>query len=410
MPAQPRGRPPIETSTTRLRSGIPPLLAAYWTFGQYWGVWVVVFPEYLRSNGISAGEAGWQFGMMAAVSIVVMTLIAPRLQGLPHTTTVPAALGIMGAGAFLVSSLPPEWLWVAFVVLGTGNGLIDVFVNVAAQGIESGSGRPVFQWLHAAYSVGGITGALGAGIALTLGVSFRTCLGATAVLLIAAAVWNLLSPALARAERVIQERPARVSLTAFLRSPVLIAPAVVVLFAFLVEGSMDVWSVIYLRHTLGATVLGASIAFAAFALAMTFGRAFAARILFDLGPRRTILVSGVGSLIAGIAATVAGTPVVAAVAFLVLGFFIASAAPAAFGLVERSEEHPAVAIAAITTAGYSGFVVGPPIMGWLAQTSGLRATIGLIVVATVGVVVAGLFTPRLVAEAAPSFAGSDEEA
>jgi len=343
----------------------------------------------------------------------VMTLVAPRLQGLPHTTTVPAALGIMGAGAFLVSSLPPGWLWVAFVVLGTGNGLIDVFVNVAAQGIESRSGRPVFQWLHAAYSVGGITGALGAGIALTLGASFRTCLAATAVLLIVAAGWNLLSPSLARAERVIQEHPARISLTALVRSPVLVAPAVVVLFAFLVEGSMDVWSVIYLRHTLGATVLGAAIAFAAFALAMTFGRAFAARILFDLGPRRTILVSGVGSLVAGVAATVAGTPVVAAVAFLVLGFFIASAAPAAFGLVERSEEHPAVAIAAITTVGYSGFVVGPPIMGWLAQTAGLRATIGLMVLATIGVVAAGLFTPRStpesVAEAAPSLPASEGE-
>jgi MFS family permease len=357
-------------------------------------VWVVVFPEYLRSNKISEGEAGWQFGMMAAVSIVVMTLLAPRLQGLPHTATVPSALAIMGAGAFLVAYLPPESLWIAFIVLGFGNGLIDVFVNVAAQGIESGSHRPVFQWLHASYSVGGITGALGAGIAVTFGVSFRVCLAATGVLLLVAAAWNLLSPTLARAERVIQERTTRVSISAFLRSPVLIAPAIVVLFAFLVEGSMDVWSVIYLRHTLGATVLGAAIAFAAFALAMTFGRAFAARILFDLGPRRTILVSGVGSLVAGIAATIAGTPVVAAVAFLVLGFFIASAAPAAFGVVERSEEHPAVAIAAITTVGYSGFVVGPPILGWLAQTAGLRATIGLMILATVGVAAAGIFTPK----------------
>src|SRR3954468_18017549 len=205
-PAQLRGRAPIDTATTRLRSGIPPLLTAYWTFGQYWGVWVVVFPEYLRFNGISEGEAGWQFGMMAAVSIVVMTLLAPRLQGLPHTATVPSALAIMGAGAFLVAYLPAESLWIAFIVLGFGNGLIDVFVNVAAQGIESGSHRPVFQWLHASYSVGGITGALGAGIAVTRGVSFRVCLAATGVLLLGAAAWNLLSPALARAERVIQER------------------------------------------------------------------------------------------------------------------------------------------------------------------------------------------------------------
>jgi hypothetical protein len=382
---------------------VPPLLAAYWTFGQYWGVWVVVFAEYLRANRLSPGEAGIQFGAMAAVSILVMTLVAPRLQGLPHTVIVPVSLTSMGLGAFLVAYLPTPWLWVAFVMLGIGNGMIDVFVNVAAQGVESSLRRPVLQWLHGSYSVGGITGALGAGIALAAGISFRTCLTATGVLLFAAAAWNLLSPAFARAARASTERLTRVSLTAFVRSPMLIVPALVILSAFLVEGSMDVWSVIYLRHTLGASTLAGAVAFAAFALAMTFGRAFAARILFDLGYRRTILVSGVGSLIAGIAATVAGEPLVAGLAFLPLGFFIAAAAPAAFGLVEGSGEHPAVAIAAMTTVGYAGFVVGPPIMGWLAQTAGLRATIGLIVLATAGVALGGIFSPRI-----PEKSGEEE--
>ncbi|MDP9242317.1 MAG: hypothetical protein M3O84_03985, partial [Actinomycetota bacterium] len=61
--------------------------------------------------------------------------------------------------------------------------------------------------------------------------------------------------------------------------------------------------------------------------------------------------------------------------------------------VEGSGEHPAVAIAAMTTVGYAGFVVGPPIMGWLAQTAGLRATIGLMVLATAGVALGGIFAP-----------------
>jgi MFS family permease len=212
-------------------------------------------------------------------------------------------------------------------------------------------------------------------------------------MLFGAASWNHFSPALTRAARSPSERLTRVSLTAFARTPMLIVPALVILSAFLVEGSMDVWSVIYLRHTLGASILAGAMAFAAFALAMTIGRAFAARILFDLGYRRTILVSGVGSLVAGIGAAVAGSPVIAAIAFLPLGFFIAAAAPAAFGLVEGSGEHPAVAIAAMTTVGYAGFVVGPPIMGWLAQTAGLRATIGLMVLATAGVALGGIFAP-----------------
>ncbi len=359
-------------------------------------MWVVVFAEFLRANGLTSGEVGIQFALMAGVAIVVMTLLAPRLQGLPHTVTVSMALTTHGLGSVLVAFAPPAWLPFAFVLLGIGNGLIDVFVNVAAQGVEVSIQRPVLQWLHGAYSLGGVTGALGAGIALTGGISFRTSLGATGLLLLATAAWNVLSPGLARVKRDPAERLTRVSLSAFRRTPVLILPAIVVLSAFLVEGSMDVWSVVYLRHTLGASILAGAVAFAAFALAMTIGRAFAARILFDLGYRRTILVSGIGSLVAGIAAAVAGSPVIAAIAFLPLGFFIASAAPAAFGLVEGSGESPAVAIAAMTTVGYSGFVVGPPIMGWLAQTAGLRATIGLMVVATAGVALGGLLAPARV--------------
>ncbi|MDP9241761.1 MAG: hypothetical protein M3O84_01135, partial [Actinomycetota bacterium] len=321
------------TGVAPARRAVPPLLAAYWTFGQFWGVWVVIFAEFLRANGLTPGAVGVQFALMAGVAIVVMTLLAPRLQGLPHTVTVPVALATHGLGSLLVAYAPPEWLTLAFVLLGVGNGLIDVFVNVAAQSVEVSVQRPVLQWLHAAYSVGGVTGALGAGIALTAGMSFRICLGATSILLFAAAIWNLVSPGLASLTRDPAERLTRVSLSAFRRTPVLVLPAIVILSAFLVEGSMDVWSVIYLRHTLGASILAGAMAFAAFALAMTIGRAFAARILFDLGYRRTILVSGVGSLIAGIGAAVAGSPVIAAIAFLPLGFFIAAAAPAAFGLV-----------------------------------------------------------------------------
>ena len=372
---------------------MPPLLAAYWTFGQFWGVWAVAFPEFLRAHDLTPGEIGLQFAAMATISILVMTLVAPRMQRLPHVVTVPLAVASMALGALLVGYLPTPWLPLAFVVLGIGNGLIDVFVNVAAQGVETASQRPVLQWLHAAYSVGGITGALGTGVVLSADLSYRVCLAVVAVLLFATAVWNLLSPALAEVVGDPVDRLTRVSLSVFRRTPTLIVPALVVLSAFLVEGSMDVWSVIYLRQTLGASTFGGAAAFAAFALAMTFGRAFAARILFDLGYRRTILVSGVGSLIAGLVAALAGTPVVAALAFLPLGFFIAAAAPAAFGLVHGSGEHPAVAIAAMTTVGYSGFVVGPPIMGWLAQTAGLRATIGLMVLATAGVALGGILSP-----------------
>jgi MFS family permease len=154
---------------------------------------------------------------------------------------------------------------------------------------------------------------------------------------------------------------------------------------------MDIWSVIYLRRTLEASALAGGIAFAIFSLAMAFGRITAGRLLFGLGYRATQRISGGGSLVAGLTAAITHSTVIAGVAFLFLGFFIASAAPAAFGMIAGTDEDPALAVAAMTTVGYSGFVVGPPLMGLLAERAGLRATMVVLVAMSLGVVAGGVF-------------------
>ena len=366
-----------------------PLLAGYLTFGQYWGVWVVVFADYLAFHGFTEGEAGVQMSILAVVSIVTMVFGSPRLQTLPLAMAIAIALGSMALGAELVAFGGGIVLLGGFLVLGVGNGLIDVFLNVAAQGLEARHRRPVLQWLHASYAGGGITGALGAGFATAAGASFQSIIGVAGLLLIATMAWNFASPRV-RALAQPVEADTKVSLAVFRRSRRLILPAIVIMFAFLVEGSMDVWSGVYLRNVLNATALVAGIAFAVFSTALAIGRLTAGRVLFGLGYDRTIQVSGVGAFAGGIIAASTNSPAVAGVAFLVLGFFIASAAPAAFGMVGGSEEDPALAVAAMSTVGYSGFVVGPPLMGWLAETAGLRVTMAVIALCTLGVLAGGV--------------------
>ena len=81
-------------------------------------------------------------------------------------------------------------------------------------------------------------------------------------------------------------------------------------------------------------------------------------------------------------------------AFLILGFMLSAASPAAFGLVEDIDEDPTNAIAAVTTVGYTGFIWSPPLLGYIAETVGLHAAMGVIVAATLGIVGAGLMAPK----------------
>ncbi len=371
------------------RREIAPLLAGYWSFGQYWGVWVILVLDFLRHHALTQSGIGIQYTFLSSFSILAMVLLAPRLQPFALASTVPLALGLLGVGAFATAFAPTTFLIIGFIVVGAGNGLVDVFLNVAAQRAEARTNRPVLQWLHASYAAGGITGALGAGALRTAHIDYRIAIMLTGVALFATAVWNART---ASAERTPIAVATKLSISALKRSPVLIVPAFVVLSAFLVEGSMDTWSGLYVRSELGASVLATAVAFSAFSAALMLGRLFAGRVLFGLGYRKTILVAGFGSAAGALVATITSSTVVAGGAFLALGFTIAAAAPAAFGLVNRSEEDPTTAIAAVTTVGYTGFVFSPPLLGWVADTINLRATMAVISVATLGIVLGGFLS------------------
>ena len=158
---------------------------------------------------------------------------------------------------------------------------------------------------------------------------------------------------------------------------------------------MDTWSGLYLYDQLGATEWEAAMAFVAFSAAIFLGRMFAGRVLFGLGRRATIMASGAGGALGGAIAALANEPTQVALGFLLMGFSIAAAAPAGFGLVEEvAPDDQTNAIAAVTTVGYSGFVWSPPIFAWLAQAFDLRAAMGVIVSATFGILIAGALAPR----------------
>jgi fucose permease len=373
------------------RPPVAPLLAGYWAFGQYWGVWVILVLEFQRLHKTSDSHLGLLYTLLSLVAVGVMLLLAPRLQPWPLRTSVPLSLLTLAVGATAIAYLPTSVIAVGFAMVGVGNGLIDVYLNVAAQRAEVATRRPVLQWLHASYALGGVTGAAAAALILAAKLDFRIGLAYAAACLALTGIWNART---ASAEPGREGAETVFSLSALSRSPALWVPALAVLFAFLVEGSMDTWSGLYLRNGLGAPAKIAAIAFIAFAGATFVGRLFAGRVLFGLGSRTTIVVSGVGSAIGGVLAVLTHDLWVVGFAFLVLGFTISAAGPAAYGLVEHIDEDPTNAIAAVTTVGYTGFIWSPPLLGYIAETVNLRAAMCVIVAATFGIIAMGLLSPR----------------
>lgn len=388
MPPPEGPLPPTEAAGRR----IPALLTGYWAFGQFWGVWVIMVAELNRDHSLTYGENGLFLTVLSITAILVIAFIAPRMSAVALGVTTASSLLCLGVGAIMMAALPTSLLWLSFMVVGAGNGLIDVFLNVAAQRDEIRTRKPVLQWLHASYALGGITGAGVAGLIGSVDADYRLGLVFAGLALFSTAFWN---SQVGSRERGHLAESSVFSLSAFRRHRGLVVPALAVLFAFLVEGSMDTWSGLYLQEELGASPGAAAFAFAAFSASLFIGRLMAGRVMFGLGPRVTILVAGIGAAIGGGIATFTSSPLVVGLAFLLMGFSIAAATPAGFSLVERVVKGESTnAIAAVTTVGYSGFVWSPPIFGWAAQVFDLRVAMALIVSSTLGIVVAGLIAPR----------------
>jgi fucose permease len=164
--------------------------------------------------------------------------------------------------------------------------------------------------------------------------------------------------------------------------------------AFLAEGAMADWSAVYLRDDLGASPALAGGGFAAFSLAMAVGRFSGDRLVARLGPGRLLRLSG-GLAAAGLAAALlVGRPVAAILGAGVAGLGLANSVPVLFGAAGRiSGIAPGGGLAAVVTAGYGGFLAGPPAIGLVADAIGLPAALGLVALACAFIAMAAGLVP-----------------
>ena len=147
--------------------------------------------------------------------------------------------------------------------------------------------------------------------------------------------------------------------------------------ALVVEGALNDWSGIYLRHDLGAGAAAAATGFTGFSLGMAIARLGGDALTARLGSAR--LLRGGMALVATAMGGVllVAAPVPAVIGFALCGLGIANSVPILFSAAGRHEP-PGPSLAAVFTVGYTGFIVGPPAIGALGDTIGLPETLALL--------------------------------
>jgi fucose permease len=153
------------------------------------------------------------------------------------------------------------------------------------------------------------------------------------------------------------------------------------------EGAMADWTAVYLRDVAGTGAGLAAAGYAGFSITMATGRAVGDHLMARLGPARLVRFGGVAAAVGAALAVLAPAPATAVVGFACIGAGLASAFPAVLAASSRTPGvAPGAGIAFVSMLGYTGFLAGPPLIGFVAEAATLRA--GIAVVAGAGVLVA----------------------
>jgi MFS family permease len=266
-------------------------------------------------------------------------------------------------------------LVLAVAVLGAANGALDVSMNSQAVAVEKAYARPIMSSFHAAFSFGGLAGALIGGLVASAGVAPFPHLAVVAALCATAAAvaYRALLPASADA--------ADEGAPAFARpTRALLGLGVISFCVLLGEGAMSDWSAVYLDGTLGTGPGFAAAGYAAFSLTMAFGRLFGDGLAETFGHVRLVRACGALAAVGLGVALFVGQPIVALVGFACAGAGFSVVFPAALSAAGRTEGMAAgPALAAVSTAGYTGFLVGPPTIGFVAELVGLGGALFIVV-------------------------------
>ncbi|MET9503334.1 MFS transporter [Streptomyces sp. NPDC006622] len=332
--------------------------------------WVVRIPAIKEQTGASASGLGLALLGVSAGAVVTM-LITGRLcrRYGSHPVTVVCAVLLS-----LSVTLPPLThsavaLGAVLFLFGAAYGGINVAFNSAAVDLVAALRRPIMPTFHAAFSLGGMIGAGLGGLIAGAVSPARHLLGLG---LIGLLVTALAGPALLRqapagtvprpGEETRPPKPAH--LTARTRRLVVVFGLIALCTAY-GEGALADWGALHLQQDLGTSPGLAAAGYSCFALAMTVGRLTGTTLLERLGRTRTVVAGGTVAAVGMLLGSLAPAPWAALAGYTVAGLGLANLFPVA---VERAGALAGpTGVAVASTLGYSGMLLGPPAIGFMAD-------------------------------------------
>ncbi len=361
-------------TTAGLRATRAALSALFLLNGVGIASWAAHVPYIKQRFGFSDAILGLALLFVALGSVVALLGGARLVARFGSRVVVVTAAFIFCSALALLMVVPlASLLFPLLACFGACIGAMEVGINVQAVEVEKRYARPIMSGFHALFSVGGLLGAAIAALSLARGVPPSAHMGIVALALVVIVIIGM--PQLLPAE---PSRTAGGPTLALPRGP-LLGLGMLAFFCLVAEGAMADWSAVYLRDRLGTDAAFAAAGYAAFSVAMAAGRFGGDRLRAWTSAVILVRISAALAALGLGAALLVAQPLAGLLGFACVGLGLANIVPILFTAAGRT---PGVAsevgIAAVASFGYFGFLIGPPLIGFVAQATSLSWGLALV--------------------------------
>jgi len=253
------------------------------------------------------------------------------------------------------------------ICFGFASNSVNIAVNTQAVAAEVMYKKPIMASFHGLWSLAGFTGAgIGTFMIANGIVPLHHFILITAIVVL----MIILTAKYLKDDKVTNSGPVFV-----MPDKSLITLGIIAMCSMICEGAMFDWSVIYFKKVVLAPTALVGIGFTAFMCTMAGGRFIADWFAHRYGLKRILQTSGTLTVTGLLIAVIFPYFYTAMAGFLLVGAGVSSVVPMVYSAAGRSKTMaPGVALAAVSTIGFIGFLFGPPIIGFIAGLATLRAS------------------------------------
>ncbi|WP_132273739.1 MFS transporter [Neorhizobium sp. BT27B] len=359
--------PTADRPATRLATRLSFLVAGFGI-----ACWAPLVPFAKARLGVDDGVLGMLLlclGLGSVLAMLATGVLSAKYGAKPIILA--SGFGIALTLPLLTLAGTPLTLGIALALFGASLGTLDVAMNIHAIEVEKDAPKPLMSGFHAQYSIGGFAGAMIVTLLFSANVGpLLTTLVCSGMMLVAMAfTWPRLLATVQAEDGPLFVMP----------RGIVVLLAALAAITFLVEGAVLDWSALLLTSEGRVEASQGGLGYMLFAIAMTVGRLCGDAITARLGDRPTLFWGGIVA-IAGFAVLLAAPGTVLAMSgFLLIGLGASNIVPVLFRRAGSQTVMPSgLAVAAITTTGYAGVLVGPAGVGFVAKHTGLPISFWLL--------------------------------